>query len=140
MFPSPGTRQKAGGGFPKGTRLLFQQSLAPLGWKKDLTKNDYGLRVVSGNVGVVSGQTAFSTVFGQTATGASTLSIAQLAAHDHTYGFNNNTPGCTLATSGANNSGANTNANTGSTGSGSSHTHTVALNLNYVDTIIAQKS
>jgi hypothetical protein len=63
--------------FPSGTRMLFQQSAAPTGWTKDVTLNDYGLRVVSGAVGNTPGS-AFSTVFAQAATGSHVLDVTEI--------------------------------------------------------------
>ena len=72
-----------GGTFPSGTIMLFQQTAAPTGWTKLTALNDVGLRIVSGTAGSVTNQTAFSTVFTQTATGATTLSTSQIPSHTH---------------------------------------------------------
>lgn len=50
------------GEFPSGTRMLFNQTVAPPGWTKDTTRNDRALRLVNGSVGG-GGTTAFSSVF-----------------------------------------------------------------------------
>ena len=71
------------GGVPSGTKMLFAQEAAPTGWTKETIHNDKTLRVVSGSGGGSGGVQAFSTVFGRTAVDASSLSIAQLAAHTH---------------------------------------------------------
>ena len=43
------TSSAAFSGFPQGTRMIFQQSTAPIGWTKDTTNtNEHALRVVSG--------------------------------------------------------------------------------------------
>ena len=136
MFPTPGTRAKAGSAFPSGTFMLFQQSSAPLGWTKQTTHNDKALRVVSG-VASFGGTNAFSTVMAQTVVGSASLSIAQLPSHSHTYvppaaggtGFCVNGPAV-----------VGTATNTGSTGSGSTHNHTISLSIQYVDLIIARKN
>lgn len=47
---TPQTDVAGAGGFPSGTRMLFQQSSAPTGWTKDTSANDEALRVVSGSV------------------------------------------------------------------------------------------
>ena len=75
------------GGVPSGTKMLFAQATAPAGWTKDTTHNDKSLRVVSGTGGGSGGSVSFSTVFGRTAVDASSLSIAQLAAHTHTMAY-----------------------------------------------------
>jgi hypothetical protein len=99
--------------FPSGTAMLFAQTAAPLGWTKSTTHNDKTLRVVSGAAGS-GGSVAFSTAFSSravngsianataagsvssttatnqatTATGAvgaTTLSIAQIPSHNHSF-------------------------------------------------------
>jgi len=121
--------------FPSGTVMLFQQTAAPTGWTKITTYNDVGLRVVSGTAGAVTTNTAFSTVFSQSATGGHSLSIAELAAHTHSALVTGSTvvPAIPCANQ-------LTTGNTGSTGSGTAHTHTIALQLNYVDLILASKN
>jgi hypothetical protein len=65
--------------FPSGTSMLFQQSAAPTGWTKQTTHNDKALRLTSGSVGT-GGSSAFSTVFGKTATDSFTLTNSHLPA------------------------------------------------------------
>jgi hypothetical protein len=110
------------------------------------------LRVVSGTAGS-GGSVAFTTAFANKAVsgtngaiGATTLTIAQIPSHTHTYerayGFQN--AGANVADA----FGANGDAITGATGGGGSHTHTAsaftgtAINLavQYVDVIICTKS
>ena len=150
--------------FPAGTRLLFAQAAAPTGWVQDTSAgiNDRAIRIVNTAGGGTGGTLPFSTLFSATSAytgsvtitsgqvGNSTLSIAQLAAHDHTYTL-------TLPQRGTSGGGANDGANpnpgnvTGSTGSGDTHTHTLIgvvaggnftsdFNLNYTDVIICVKS
>jgi hypothetical protein len=136
------TFQAAGGGFPSGTRMSFQQTSPPTGWTKDTTAtiNDSILRLVTGSV-TSGGTTAFSTWNAQTATGATTLSTAQIPSHTHGswqqvggdpspvvpgYQFNPPTTG--------QNAGA---PPTTATGGGGSHTHTLTQSLKYYDFIIA---
>ena len=57
---TPQTDVAGAGGFPSGTRMLFQQSSAPTGWTKDTSTNDSALRVVSGSVGS-GGSVGFTT-------------------------------------------------------------------------------
>ena len=72
--------------FPSGTRLLFQQSVAPPGWTKEIVHNDATLRVVTGSA-TVGGSVAFSTVFSnRTISGTiagTALTIDQMPAHGH---------------------------------------------------------
>jgi len=124
--------------FPSGTVMLFQQTAAPPGWTKNVTFNDYALRVTSGVVGSVAGS-AFSSVFAQTAVGSTTLDVTQIPPHHHTYQYysgsvhQDGTQSFTVQTALASNV-------TGDTGGGLSHTHSVNLTLSYVDVIIATKN
>lgn len=125
--------------FTSGTVMLFQQSAAPTGWTKQTALNDYGLRVTSGAVGVVSG-TAFSTVFAQSAVGNTTITQSTMPSHAHGYEFAfsdgvqkpNGTGTSPLDQVGG--------ASTTSVGSDGPHSHSVQLALSYVDVIIAAKN
>ncbi len=144
-------------GFPTGTKMLFVQTSAPVGWTKDTTHNDKALRVVSGSASH-GGSSAFSTVFA-----ARTLSVANLpehthgpgtlttssdGAHTHTYekrinGAGGAEPGSSLfgdpQTTSTSSNGAHTHTLasgvTGSTGSGTA----LDFAVHYVDVIIATK-
>jgi len=149
-----------GGGFTSGTLMLFQQTAAPTGWTKQTTHNDKALRVVSGTAGS-GGSTAFTTALGTPAVSGSvslsgnisdtTLSTAQMPSHNH--GFREGDSGNNVA-------GAMRRTNTAAqqtdngiilnTGGGGSHNHghnfsgslssaTTAINVQYVDLIIASK-
>jgi hypothetical protein len=135
---------------PAGTTMLFVQTNAPTGWTKQTTHNNKALRVVSGTTGS-GGSAAFTTAFGTpSVTGsitgtvaAHTLTVAQIPSHGHrvrsTGGQGN----------GYGEAGYNTfGVNTEFTGGGGSHTHgfsgsiataTAAINVAYVDVIIATK-
>jgi hypothetical protein len=126
--------------FPAGTTLLFYQAAAPVGWTKLTTQNDKALRVVSGAGGVAGGITPFSTVFGQTATGATTQSTAQMPSHAHTvdvnlYDGNGSAP--YTASIETTNFGAY--RGTFAAGGGGSHTHPMSLQVQYCDVIICSK-
>ena len=127
--------------FDQGTAVLFQQTSAPTGWTKQTTHNDKALRVVSGTAGS-GGSSAFSTVFGKTATDATTLTTSTIPSHMHLgmlpqdwqagspvnashplIGTGTSTPG----------------TQTGAAGSGSSHSHGMDVRVQYVDVIIATK-
>jgi hypothetical protein len=119
--------------FPTGTRMLFQQTAAPLGWTK-ITVGVYdnaGLRLTTGAVGT-GGVDAFTSTFGSgKVTAGHTLSIAQIPSHTHPGG---GTP--TPAEVGGGPGYAQ--VNTGATGGGGSHTHPLNnMNLKYADAIIA---
>jgi len=143
--------------FSSGTKMLFQQTNAPVGWTKDTTHNDKALRVVTGAVGS-GGTVAFSTVFARTATDSHTLSIAQMPTHAHgvsegaghshvvlSIDGSTNNPGGQL-TSGLNGGAANhttESAVTGLTinneGGSGGHIHGIDIRVQYVDLIIATK-
>lgn len=73
--------------FPVGTRLVFQQTAAPTGWTKDVTKNNNALRVVSGAV-VNGGTVDFTTAFASQAVAGTntgfTLTANEIPSHAHT--------------------------------------------------------
>lgn len=75
-----GLQQKVNAYFPPGTRMLFQQSSAPLGWVKetDQTANDRALRVVTGEAGqggTAGFQTAFNNAVVTSESGAQSLDV-----------------------------------------------------------------
>ena len=158
------------GGFASGTKILFYQNSAPTGWTIDTSANDCGVRIVSSSGGTISGSTAFSSIFKSSAlkttsstinvnnitSGATKLSVAQLASHNHrfTYGYNNQKGGSGYPL--PDNYDANADAIlqrvTSSVGSNSTHTHSVSfnsigshshnitLNLKYVNLLICIKN
>jgi hypothetical protein len=134
------TSAAAGGGFPAGTRMSFQQTTAPTSWTKDTTSaiNDAILRLVTGSVSS-GGTTGFSTWNAQTATGATTLSTTQIPSHSHNVdratGEGANIVGFQKGVG----SGQSEPIATSSTGGGSSHTHSLTQSLKYYDFIIAAK-
>lgn len=131
----------SGGIIPSGTLMLFQQTAAPTGWTKQTTHNDKALRVVSGTVSS-GGTSAFSTVFGKTATDGHGLSAAENGQHDHQVYYSQpsnggnpsfaGAPGHVLQTSGS-------SVATSSSGSGTAHSHNMDIRVQYVDLIIASK-
>lgn len=129
--------QQAGGGLTSGTRMPFNQTAAPTGWTKDTTAslNDSIMRIVTGAVGN-GGSTAFSAFNGQTSVGATTLTIAQIPSHTHTY----TAPvGSVAFPTGSGAFGKTTGEASGATGGGGSHTHTLTRNIKYNDFIICEK-
>lgn len=80
--------------FPAGTRLLFQQSTAPIGWTKDVTHDNKALRLVNGTV-TTGGSVAFTAAFSsarQTTSvtqggtvGGTTLTVGQMPSHVHGF-------------------------------------------------------
>ena len=125
--------------FASGTRMSFQQTAAPTGWTKDTTAaiNDSILRFVTGSVTPSGGSVAFSTWNAQTATGGTTLTIAQMPAHTHGYP-ETTTSGAAGASSGRPVSNFVT-VQTQSTGGSGSHDHPLTQNIKFYDFIIAAK-
>lgn len=139
--------QAEGGGFPSGTRMLFQQTNAPTGWTKvtDTAYNNVGLRIVTGSVSS-GGADDFTTVFGSSkTTDAHTLTTGQIPAHSHPQRYystgndgNGKTPGINSTTATVI---ATATLSTGSnSGGGGSHSHGLSgFDLKYIDFILAQK-
>lgn len=69
-----------GGGVPAGTKMVFWQAAAPVGWTQITTQNDKALRVVSGTGGGAGGSNAFSSVMAQTTVGNHSLSLGEVPA------------------------------------------------------------
>lgn len=129
---------KANAVIPSGTRMLFQQTNAPVGWTKDTTHNDKALRVVSGAAGS-GGTVDFSAAFVTGTVGDTTLTIAQIPSHDHgTPAFARDGSSARLGDGGGNSTFPG--VKTGSTGGGGAHNHSLDLAIKYVDIIIATKN
>jgi hypothetical protein len=123
--------------FVAGTRMLFNQTVAPVGWTK-IIENDKALRLTTGSVGT-GGSIPFLTVFGTgLETGAHQLTIAEMPAHTHPFTGNDGV---------VNLKGFDPNPLTvgdapdvtGPTGGDGTHSHTLSLELQYVDVILAEK-
>lgn len=154
--------------FPTGTALVFYQSAAPTGWTKQTTHNDKALRVVSGTGGGSGGTSAFSTVFGKTATDAYTLTVTDIPAHTHggvtgndspvhTHAFGITAPSAsgnailqgggsnignaatTPTASATGNPSVNHTHSISSQGGGGSHSHPMDIRVQYIDVIVATK-
>jgi hypothetical protein len=135
--------------------MLFQQTLAPLGWVKQTTHNDKSLRVVSGAAGS-GGSTAFTSAFtSRTVSGTvgnTTLAANQLGNHTHYFVDSNDNNQAVAGPFYIGKSLNQTSANAGrfgsttggiNEGSGNAHTHgfsgTMDFAVQYVDLIIARK-
>jgi microcystin-dependent protein len=70
--------------FPSGTKMLFQQTSAPIGWTKDTTHDNKALRVITGTAGT-GGSINFTTAFGSQNVGDTTLTTDQIPSHTHTF-------------------------------------------------------
>jgi hypothetical protein len=141
--------------FASGTAMLFMQTAAPTGWTKSTTHDNKALRIVSGTAGS-GGTAAFTTAFGTPAVsgsvslsgsvGATTLSTAQIPSHTHGIGgggdqantglYGGNSGGYSFTSSSTGGNGSHTH---GFSGSGSLSSATAAINVQYVDAIIATK-
>lgn len=116
---------------PSGTRMIFVQSVAPVGWTQDKAYNDYTLRVVSG-VGGGSGGTnsPFTINMSHThVTGGHALTVAELPSHSHNLltcadvnGVVGNSPEKRISV-GAGAGPLSSSSSVVATGSGFSHTH-----------------
>ena len=148
--------QAAGGGFPAGTRMSFQQTTAPTGWTKDTTAaiNDSALRFVTGSV-VNGGTVAFTTAFASQAvtgsngaSGAYTLTTADIPSHTHNIpAVDNNSAGAPQNIGAFSTTYNSVTKVTAAAGGGGSHSHSAAtftgtainLAVKYYDFIIASK-
>lgn len=153
--------------FPAGTRMLFQQSAAPPGWKKVTNQyNDHALRVVTGNVSN-GGRLGFSTAFTDRSTSTvgahshtisvrgHTLTVAQIPPHSHQQRksgndnhngeyvaggrYQNTPPGVPTPNWTMDTGGGQPHAHGASSSSEGGHSHTLNMNVKYVDLIIAVK-
>ena len=146
--------------FPSGTKMLFQQTTAPVGWAKQTTHNNKALRVVSGTVSS-GGTQAFTTAFDSyTPAGTNVVTIAShpLAPNEmpsHSHGirlFDASAPSGTnlrvAATDDVGDERTGTTTNTAGNGDGHTHANSTAVftgtasnqfDVQYVDIIIASK-
>jgi hypothetical protein len=139
-----------------GTRVGFQQSTAPTGWTQDTTTsglNDSIMRIVTGTPSS-GGSTAFSTWNTSGSTGAYTLTIADIPAHNHPltdpghdhllhYTVNYQVPGGTVNAAGLGNGysgSSDTGITMGNTGGGGGHSHPLTNNVKYFDFLIGVKN
>jgi len=138
--------------FTAGTKLIFPQATAPTGWTKDTTAaiNDSILRFVTGTGGGSGGSVGVSTWAAQTATGAHTLTTAEMPIHTHTGGSGNTTP--YFVSQGYSHDGPIDGSRTVNpddhdllaatnypAGGGTSHNHPLTQAIKYYDSIIASK-
>ena len=140
VFTSPPLNLETGDIQP-GSRMVFWNATAPLGWTKIVTHNDKALRVVSGTGGGDGGSVPFSTVFGKTATDSFTLLTTHLAAHVHSEFSSvvvswSSGPGYFGGDLYAN---VQYGTNTGSQGGNTPHAHGLDIRVHYLDCIICEK-
>lgn len=153
---------------PSGTRTIFHQAAAPLGWVQDATLTDHTLQVIGGAGGGTGGAVGYSAMFNAPWTSdAHALTIAELAAHSHTDAGHNHSdaghfhtylvgsgntnftgggPSVTFTTEISNNTSTSfaniqaSNANIQNTGGGAGHSHTKTFNALFAAVIMCQKS
>lgn len=146
-------------GFEAGTKCVFRQTAAPVGWTKDTTYTDAALKVTSGTISQqATGGKEFSTLFA-----ARTITSAMMPSHTHSFsgttssnGDHSHTyqyGGSRSAESGSNITiVASTSLQTGTTNTTGAHTHTFSgtsgsagsgstmpFDVNFVDLIIATR-
>lgn len=69
---------------PSGTRTVFHQAAAPVGWTLDATLTDHTIQVTNAGGGTVLGTVGYSAMFhAQWSTDGHALTTAELAAHNH---------------------------------------------------------
>ena len=131
---------------PSGTKQIFVQSSAPVGWTKDSTHNNKALRVVNSMGGGTGGNMAFTSAMASRSwsTGSFTMnSTTYMPSHRHytTARHNkNNSDGSSANAYSANRYTAKYQYTNYEGGNGA-HSHSSALDLRvqYVDVLICSK-
>lgn len=155
--------------FPQGCRMFFQQKAAPSGWTKVTTYNDCAIRLVNGSIANRTNGYTFSGCFAsgrgtnavQISMGTydATLSVGQLASHNHSFNKNSQNfivdvdGGRWASTHGTDDPRgfdfADFSNIIGYTGSNwghahgtwnNAHSHVTDMNVNYVDTILCERA
>ena len=145
--------QAGSGAFPSGTRLLFSQAAAPLGWLQITTENDRMLRLVNtggGGVGGTQSPVSFSVSLSHThTTGSHVLTTAEMPSHNHIVrGVGNNSGGNTNSTFWQTDTSGNRDVTSLNTGNNSAHNHgntgsttpSQTITLKYQNIILASKT
>jgi hypothetical protein len=128
--------------FPSGTVMLFSQTSAPTGWTKDTSNfNAHALRVTTATANN-GGADSWSTVFGQTVTGGTAITQAQLPNSTipltySTAGFG--AGGQTAVTAIAAGTALANDIDLSLGGSGNTHDHSLSMDLQFVEVIRATK-
>ncbi len=129
--------------FEQGTRMLFQQAAAPSGWIKeeDSNYNNIALKVTTNSFSSIKGTEGFDSFFVANknisisgSTGYTTLTVAQLASHNHSTNLSaspiDNGQYKAVSSSGNNLNGAPQSSHTGSN-HGHAHSFSGASTLNF---------
>lgn len=130
------------GAFPAGTRQMFVQASAPLGWTQDVALDDRFIRVTSGVGNGIAGSDSPAGFNHLHTTQGHVLTIAEIPAHTHSQ-TNQGTESTDSAAGGSNTPLADSGI-TGSQGGGGSHTHgnvaDATINLKYLNVIVCTKN
>lgn len=129
---------------PAGTRTIFNQAAAPLGWTTDTTVTDHCLWVTNTFTGggVNSAGSGYSSFLNGTwSTAGHALTAAEIPPHTHNVSIPNvsgggSTPGLGIGAPG----GTNVFTTDGGTGGNQPHTHANSTAWNYIACVVAQKS
>ena len=134
---------------PAGTVMSFFQATAPVGWTQVTAHDNKAMRIVNGTGGGSGGSVAFTAAFASQAiigsNSATTLTEAQIPAHQHSYYIGSGTGSVIPDYSPADGNSASATAYTNFTGGGGSHNHTftgtpINLAVQYIDMILASKN
>lgn len=124
--------------FATGTKVVFQQTTAPVGWTKVTSGayNDAALRFTTGTA-ATGGLDNFTSTFGTgKSTAGHTLTSSQMPYHEHYMDLGRGTLQSNANTN--TNEGVWADRNTGGAGGGGSHSHSLNnMNLKYIDCIVA---
>lgn len=138
--------------FPAGTKMLFRQTSAPVGWTKDTTYTDAALRLTSGTISQqnTAGK-KFSDYFAARTITQAMLPNVTLSGSTNTTGNHTHTIGNAGGLTGRGTGSASAaDSSTATTSTAGNHSHTVTVSLggsgssfpfdvNFVDVIIATK-
>lgn len=124
-----------------GTRTLFHQAAAPVGWTQDNALNDRVLRLVSGTGGGTGGSWTISGI----SVDGHALTEAQMPAHTHTVGGQSQAGVIAFATGiGSTWLGFTRVETTSSVGGGAAHAHGLTIGNtwrpSYTDVIVAARA
>jgi len=134
--------------FIAGTKMLFVQGTAPVGWTKttDTNQHNIGLRIATQGAegGGVGGTVGFTTIFSRTATDVHTLNATQIPNHFHNFTAGNylvilSSAGGVGGNGGAWVSAVGQQGTAYSTGGDQNHSHGIDLRLKYIDAIMATR-
>ena len=117
----PGSKQKIGQSFPRGTTMMFINVAAPYGWTRVSGNDDALLRIVASSTPGTGCTNGFVATFNsQTATGNFTITTAQLPTLSATHVFENFSSGSSSGAASVEATGAGENYSTSMSTSGSS--------------------